>query len=471
MKILFVFTEINVKFGAYGYQNGIAILSAYLKSHGYSDIRLCYISPSFTVRSFRDILSDFKPDIIGFYTTHDQFRFIKKLSLEIQDESAFVLCGGPHATLNPEIIYELPRLNAVCIGEGEQSFLELVKILEKKEKPAQIKNLWIRLEKEIIKNAPRCFLEGIDELPFADRKLFSRNKTLHRIGLTQISYKNSFYVSRGCPYQCSFCSNKELGASQPGRFLRFRSVDNVLAEIKSAVKEYSPSEIYFQDDTFAINDGFVNEFCEKYPGQIGIPFEFFAHIGPATIPILGKLRKAGGRRVSFGIESGNEKLRKNTLKKSFSNEEVIRIFKEAKKMGYKAEAFVMAGLPEETKENFEDTVKLLKTIQPDIYSLSIYFPFKGTELYEYSVKKGYIVRDFEIPDHFISRRDTLLKMPDFSRKEIIRMVGLFGWKIYKDYSLKKAILFWIYESTFGDKLLKYAALCKKLLRNFAIGKN
>ena len=113
MKILFVFTEINVKFGAYGYQNGIAILSAYLKSHGYSDIRLCYISPSFTTRSFRDILSDFKPDIIGFYTTHDQFRFIKKLSLEIQDESAFVLCGGPHATLNPEIIYELPRLNAV----------------------------------------------------------------------------------------------------------------------------------------------------------------------------------------------------------------------------------------------------------------------------------------------------------------------------------------------------------------------
>lgn len=471
MKILFVFTEINVKFGVYGYQNGIAILSAYLKSRGYSDIRLCYISPHFTTKSFRNILSDFKPNIIGFYTTHDQFRFIEKLLMEILDKKTFVLCGGPHATLNPGIIYEMPRLNAVCIGEGEQPILELVKIIEKKEYPEQIKNLWIRIEKKIIKNEPRRFLEAIDELPFADRNLFSRNKTLNRIGLTQISYKNSFYVSRGCPYQCSFCSNKEIGSSQPGHFLRFRSIDNVLAEIKYVVKEYSPSEIYFQDDTFAINNGFINEFCEKYPGQIGIPFEFFAHIDSATIPILEKLRKSGGRRVSFGIESGNEGLRKNILKKNFSNKEVIRIFKEAKKMGYKAEAFVMAGLPEETKESFGDTVKLLKTIQPDLYSLSIYFPFKGTGLYKYSVNKGYISDNFKIPDNFISRRDTLLKMPGFSRKEIVKMVRLFGWRVYKDCSIKKALLFWAYESMLGDRLLKCAAFCKKLLRNFAIGRN
>lgn len=470
MKILFVYTEINVKFGIYGFQHGVAALSAYLKSHGYHNIRLCYIARNFTPKVFRKILSTFQPDVIGFYTTHDQFRFIQKLVNDIENPGIFILCGGPHATLNPEIIHEIPRFDAVCIGEGEQPLLELVKILEKKEKPAQIKNLWIRNGKEIIKNEPRPFFENINKLPFVDRGLFSGSKIWERTGLTQISYKNSFRISRGCPYQCSFCSNKQIGASQPGCFVRLRSVDNVILEIELVVKKFRLPEIYFEDDSFTLNESFIDEFCGKYPQRVQIPFEFFAHIGPSTIQILEKLQKAGGRRVSFGIESGNEELRKKILKKNFSNKEVIRIFKEAKKMGYHTEAFIMAGLPDETPESFDDTLQLLRTIQPDLYSLSIYFPFKGTDLYKYSLEKGYIAPHFKIPDPFVSRRDTLLRMPYFTRDEILASVKSFGWKTYKDYSLKKAILFRIYESKFGDMLLRCVALYKKLLRNLIIGK-
>jgi radical SAM superfamily enzyme YgiQ (UPF0313 family) len=469
MKILFVFTEINVKFGIYGFQHGIAALSAYLKSNGYRNVRLCYISPHFTSYPFRKVLSNFQPDLIGFYTTHDQFHFIKKLLKEIKDPSIFTLCGGPHATLNPEIINDVPRLDAVCIGEGEGPLLELIKILEKKEKPAQIENLWIRAGKEIIKNKTRPFLENIDGLPFADRELFLQNRIWDRIGLTQISYKNSFRVSRGCPYQCSFCSNRQIGATQPGHFVRFRSVDKILAEIESTVKKFSPAEIYFEDDTFTMNESFIDEFCAKYPQRIGLPFEFFAHICPHTIRILEKLQKAGGRRVSFGIESGNEGLRKNILRKNFPNKEVVEIFKEAKKMGYHTEAFVMAGLPDETPGRFYDTVQLLRTVQPDLYSLSIYFPFQGTDLYKYCVDKEYIAGDFRIPDTFVSRRDTVLRMPGFRQSEILSSVRTFGWKVYKGYSLKKAILFWIYESRFGDMLLEHVTLFKKLLRRFVIG--
>lgn len=470
MKILLVFTEIDVKFGIYGFQHGIAFLSAYLKSHGYQNVRLCYIPARFTPRPFRKILSNFQPDIIGFYTTHDQFRFIKRLIKEIKNHNIFVVCGGPHPTLNPEIIYEIPRLNAVCIGEGEQPLLELVKKLEKKEKPIQIKNLWIRDGKEIIMNETRPFLENLDELPFVDRELFSQSKMWNRIGLTQICYKNSFRISRGCPYQCSFCSNKQIGSSQPGRFVRFRSVDNILAEMESLVKRYSLAEVYFEDDTFTMNEPFIDEFCEKYPQRIERPFEFLARISSSTSRILEKLRKVGGRRVSFGIESGNEELRKKILRKDFSNNEVVRIFKEAKKMGYHTEAFVMAGLPDETPECFNDTVHLLRKIQPDLYSLHIYFPFQGTDLYKYSIEKGYIAKNFEVPDSFAPQRDTLLRMPKFRRDEILKFVRTFGWKVYKNFSVKKAILFLVYESKFGDILLRYGSPFRRLIRKFIIGR-
>ncbi|MBA4319691.1 MAG: hypothetical protein C0412_14920, partial [Flavobacterium sp.] len=297
-----------------------------------------------------------------------------------------------------------------------------------------------------------------------------QSKIWNRIGLTQICYKNSFRVSRGCPHQCSFCSNKQISAAQLGSFVRFRSIDNVLSEIESVVKKFFPAEIYFEDDTFTLNESFIDEFCSEYPMRIGSPFEFFAHISSSTIQTLEKLRKAGGRRVSFGIESGNEELRRKILKKNFSNKDVIQIFKEAKKMGYHTEAFVMTGLPDETPERFNDTVQLLKTIKPDLYSLSIYFPFQGTDLYNYSVAKGYVTKNFEIPDNFVSRRNTLLRMPDFRPDEILYSVRTFGWKVYKDYSLKKAILFWIYESKFGNALLRYGALFKRLLRKLIIDK-
>lgn len=470
MKILLAFTEINVKFGAYGFQHGIAALSAYLKSKGYRNIRLYYLSPHFTHSAFQETVSNFQPDIIGFYTTHDQYRFIKKLIDGIEDSNIFVLCGGPHATLNPEIIYEIPRLNAVCIGEGEHPLLEVVMTLEKKERPAHIKNLWIRNSNEIIKNETLPFFENLDELPFVDREIFSKNRAWNRIGLTQICYKNSFRISRGCPYQCSFCSNKQIGNVQTGSFSRFRSVDKVLEEIESTVKKFSPREIYFEDDSFTLNKSFVDEFCAKYPKRIGLPFEFFSHINPSAIQLLENLRKAGGRRVSFGVESGNETLRKKILKKNFSNRDVIYVFKEAKKMGYHTEAFVMAGLPEETLESFEDTVELLRKIQPDLYSLSIYFPFRGTDLYNYSIEKKYIAPNFEVPDIFVSRRDTLLNMPSFTRNEILTSVRTFGWKVYRDYSLKKALLFRLYESRAGDILLRFIALYKSLIRSLIIGK-
>lgn len=469
MRILFVYTEINVKFGIYGFQHGIAAISAYLKLKGYNDIQLCYLSSIYNPSSFYKILRTFQPHVVGIYCTHYQISFIKKILSGINSSSVFIICGGPHSTLNPGIISEIPRLDAVCIGEGEEPLLEIIRDLEQDRRPTSVRNLWIRSGKEIIKNSCRHFLEKLDSLPFVDRDIFSKSKFYRRIGLTGISYRNCFRISRGCPYQCSFCSNRNISLSQPGKYLRFRSVDKVLEEIRQVVERYRPQVLYFEDDSFTTNEIFINEFCEKYARYVRLPFEFSSHISLNTIPLLKRLRQAGGRRVSFGIETGNERLRSEILKKEFSNREIIEVLQEAKQLGYQTETFLMIGLPDETLESFGDTIRIIRKIQPDLCLLSVYFPFQGTDLYDYCVKKEFIKPDFIIPDNFSFRRHSLLNMPQFPTKKILRQVRRFGIDVYRGYSFKKAILFWIYESYLGDVLLRLMSFHKRLFRRLAFG--
>jgi len=469
MKILFVYSEIQVKFGAYGFQHGIAALSAFMKQHGHTDTRLFYADQRASLANFKHFVEEFNPDIVCFYVTHDQYRFVRTMLDDLSEHHAFTICGGPHASLAPEMIEALPRLNAVCIGEGEHALLELVTARERGDDVSGIANLWVRTPAGIVRNGTRPLIADLDSLPLVDRDLFARDLTAKGVGLTQIGYPNSIRISRGCPFGCTFCSNRDLSQKQAGTYLRFRSLEHVLREIESVVQRYAPREMYFEDDTFTLVSSFIDDFCREYQQRVGLPFEFFCRIGEDSVEVLGKLHAAGGRRVSFGIESGNEELRRDVLHKNFTNQQVHDVFHAAHEMGLHAEAFVMAGLPGETPEMLRDTVKLLRDVQPDLYSVSIYFPFKGTELYRQCIEKGYISPDFELDDNFVSRRDSVLSMPQFSRKQILSAVRTFGWNIYKGKDWRKAFLFLVYESgPIGDWLLRFSAPLRRRLRRFVI---
>lgn len=469
MRLLLVFTEIQIKYGSYAFQAGLGALSAWVKQHGGHQVALAYQGPRFDPNAFQKRVADFKPDVIGFYATEDQLRFVRKLLHEPCVRDAFTVFGGPFPTLNPEFLEEEPHLDALCVGEGELPMTELLDRLGQEKDPGDIPGLWVRRGSEIIKNPTPPFLPELDALPFVDRSIFAEAPEIRHVGITQICHRNSFRISRGCPYGCTFCSNQRLGRVQHGRFTRFRSVDAVMREIREVTRAYNPREIYFDDDTFTLDPRFIDEFVEHYPKATDLPFEFFSHIGPTTVPILEKLRAVGGRRVSFGIESGNEDLRTGVLKKRFTNDEVKAVFNEVKKMGYQAEAFVMAGLPDETPESFRDTAALLRDIQPDLYSISIYFPFRGTELFDHAVEQGYLSGPVDLDDTFVSRRRALLDMPDFPPKSVAREVRAFPWRVYGKSSLRKAFLFWVYEMPFGDRLLKLLAPVRRFLRVYALG--
>jgi len=451
--------------GFLGFQHGLASISATLKANGYNQIDLYHMAPKYDIEPFLNKMNQFKPDIVGFYCTAEQFRFIRKIISEIRSYNVFTICGGPHITLHPKCLEEMSGLDATCIGEGEYPMLELVEALERGKDPTRIRNIWIKKDNKIYKNSCRPFIADLDELPFEDRDLFNFQESINHYGLSQLRVM----LSRGCPFNCTYCSNVRLGKAQSGRYVRFRSVDSVINEIKGLQKKYMFNEICFDDEIFMLKKELVDEFCLKYKKEIALPFDFDLRVEFGSKELLSKLKDAGSRMVIFGIESGNEAMRKKVLKRKMSNQQIIEAFRNAKEVGLKTKAFNMVGLPGETKEMFEDTIKLNTIVNPDALTIYVFFPYPGTEAYDLCKAKGYLDDNSEIPDKYVSRRDTILRMPGFSRKEILKCSQWFGFNVYNKHSLKKAIAYKIFDSNYGDFIVNLLSPFRKHMRRFVQG--
>ncbi len=257
MKILFIFSiesTLSVEKPLYNQsfiQFGISYISSYLKQYKH-DTKLLILSRSFGNKNYdivRKKIENFKPEIIGFNTVATEYKFISNISrfIKLNYPEIFLIIGGPHATLNPE---EVSRddFDAVCIGEGEIPMLELVNMLQKNEFPSNIKNLWIKKGDIIEKNQIAPFYENLDLLPFPDRTIWEE----------YIDYRQNFLeknlsilIGRGCPYSCTYCCNHALRKIADGNYVRFRSPQNIIEEIKLIHERYPlENNIYLEVESF-----------------------------------------------------------------------------------------------------------------------------------------------------------------------------------------------------------------------------
>jgi anaerobic magnesium-protoporphyrin IX monomethyl ester cyclase len=445
MKVFLLFTEINQKFGPLYYQHGLASLSAVLKKNGIQSVSLIHFTREPNLERWEAYIRKQNPDIIGIYSTTEQFYFIKKLVSSIP-QGVFTICGGPHPTSYPMCIKDVPRLDAICIGEGEYPLLELANAFEAGRDFSKIKNLWVRIGENIIKNETRPFIANLNELPFEDRELFDYQKSIDLYGFAQVRV----LTTRGCPYRCTYCANRIISKSQPGDYVRFRSAEHIMKELKYLNERYRFKEIFFDDDIFMMNKTIRMKFCQRYTREIGKPFVFCSRVGICKEEMLKELKKAGGRRVDLGLESGNEELRQKILKRNMSNHQIIKTARMAKKIGFQVKTFNMVGLPDETLEKHLDTINLNIEIKPDVVSIFVFYPYPGTELYDYCIRKGYFNPDEPLPKGYISRRGSLLSLPHFSRNNIIRCFQRFGFRIFRKFSIIKSIGYTVIYSKYGE---------------------
>jgi len=461
MKILFVYPDINVRGGALSYHYGLGSLSAMLKKHGHQTA-LQYLYGNYDPKPLIKKIQEFKPDLIGITTVSFQYKYIKRLLKDISEFKIFTICGGPHISLAPYELERTENLNAICVGEGEYALLELVNALENNDDITNIKNIWVKKDGKIFSNPSRPFIEDLDSLPFVDRELFDFQEIIYS------DYDRAeFMASRGCPYSCTYCANSGLRKVAEGKYVRFRSVENVVAEIKDVVTRYKVKSVYLNDDVFTLNKGFVENFCKLYKKEIGYPFEINTRVENLTLDMLEMLKDAGCYRVAMGLEQGDEKFRKEILDRPMSNQKILEAFALAKKVGLKTKTFNIVGFPFETVENHMETVRMNRQIQPSSIVIYIFEPYPGTPLYDVCVENNFIEKERE-EEEFVSRTDTFLKLPMFPRKEILKCYRRFPWRVYRGKSLKRALLFKIYYSKYGEILIRLMAPFKKKIQRFAI---
>lgn len=417
MKICLVYSDVGgvAHYGARKYYHGLGYLSSVLKHAGHRTA-LIYLWAEPVKDEFLQRVVAIDPDIIAFSATTHQFPYVAKCARWVKESLPKKLCivGGPHPTLVPEDVLANPDFDLVCVGEGEYPLLDLVTALQEGREITHIPNLWLCQGGDLIKNPLRPLLANLDELPFADRDLFD---------FEQILANNDGWVDmmagRGCPYACSYCCNPSLREKFKGlgRYVRFRSVENVLSEIRFLASRYRVKTLNFQDDVFTLDRNWTLRFCWEYEKEFAFPFWINTRVERISDEeIVAALAHAGCRGVRIGIESGNERLRAEILKRRMSNNEIRHAFALARRHGLNVYTCNMLGIPGETAEMIQETIDLNRELQPADLQFSVFYPYPMTELYDVAVREGYLIEGVSLPSYY--ERKSILRLPTLTPEEL-----------------------------------------------------
>jgi radical SAM superfamily enzyme YgiQ (UPF0313 family) len=314
-----------------------------------------------------------------------------KTWLKAQNKKAFRIMGGPHPTYYPQVLDEM-GLDAVCQGEGENALPLLLSRHEKGENLEGIPNIALTSAGAPIKER----IHNLDAIPFAYRRpYFAALPHCRMAGL------RSFYASRGCPYDCTYCFNHAYNKMFQGHgpLLRKRSVDNLIAEIEHVIRHEPPVRfIRFGDDTFAFSaDAWLEEFAEKYRSRIGIPFYCLMRSNTLKEDTARLLSYAGCRSISMSIETGDAGVRNKILKRNLTDDAVIRSFELARKYHLPSFSNAMLGIPGTTLADDFKTLEFSRRLRQAAPTFSICRPYPGTELWDIAVGGGYL--DPKAPIH------------------------------------------------------------------------
>ncbi len=413
MKVLFVYHNIDTK-NIRHFPFAIGTLSALLKQHGH-ETELLYIQNGISEDALLSFVGSVNPDLIAFSTVTLQWRYTKKYARIIKTRfDVPIVCGGIHPTFMPQEVISEPSINMLCIGEGEYALLDVVNCLESNGDLSIISNIWVKNEDgTVFRNGIRGLIQELDSMPFPDREMVPYQEILD-----ESKTEPTFITSRGCPYNCTFCSNsaiKQLYRGK-GRYVRQRSPENVIREIAELRDRYRFNSLNFYDEAFGFNHEWLKRFCRLYEGELSMPFGAFIRAETMDRETLHMMRRAGLALIYLGVESGNEEIRRNVMGRKVSNETIIRTCQDARAEGIQVWTFNMVGVPGETVDTIHETMDLNRIIDPHFASVSIYQPFPGTKMYDHCLGHNYIKKNYSTSLY----EDSVLELPTITHEELLR---------------------------------------------------
>ena len=367
------------------------------------------------IKEISETIAKYKPDVIGVtvMTPKMASAFTVASLAKKYNKDCFVVFGGPHATLmSEEILRNCKDVDFVVRGEGETVLLELVNVLEtKSDNFTAINGVSYRRANNSISDNTRKFIEDLDSLSFPDREtlLGLKTYTSEDMGLLM--------GSRGCPYNCSYCATKIWT-----RRVRYRSLANIIEEIKYVQHRYGTRQFTFKDDSFTVNRKRVVEFCHTLMDSgLKINWDCNTRVDLVDLELLKAMKKAGCNSIKVGIESGSERILQ-LVDKGVTLEQVKEAAGLFREVGIHWTAYFMMGIPTETEEDVKKTLNLLYEIKPGFASVGVYEPFPGTKLFDIGVESGIVKKEMLYEDFFA-------RIPsDYYLKDVKKRVDTMGYE-------------------------------------------
>lgn len=333
-----------------------------------------------------------EPDVVCFSPVTATYSWMSGIAQKIKERIPHVkiLFGGSHASAVPHKLIAQPHIDAVCIGEGEYAFLKYLSYLENGQPSGTIPNFWIKTsdDKPIERGLVAPFIPDLDALPFPDKRLFEDAWNMRDM--------YNIMIGRGCPNRCSYCFNSywsKLPHKRQGPYVRFRSVDHVMAELELGKKRYDFRFVEFSDDVFTFRKEWTLEFLDKYKKNIRVPFSCISHLNYIDEDIAVALREAGCEQIEVGIQTTNDEIRHDVLSRNESTLQEEAALEILQKQGIAFRPDHLMGVPGETAESHQEAFELYSRFSSDRVSTFWLQYYPGTELLRKSVEQGILAPD------------------------------------------------------------------------------
>jgi radical SAM superfamily enzyme YgiQ (UPF0313 family) len=342
-------------------------------------------------------LLETSPPIVALYTNLmtklNVLEIVRFIRMQPALQNTLVVLGGPDVTHNATN-YLKCGADLIVMGEGEQTMLEIALSATDFRKPFNDNKLWdasgihscfhsisglayLYPEGKLQQTSPREKMRDIDQLPLPNRHKINLENYLQAWKKAHGHSAVSISTQRGCPYTCNWCSTAVYGQSY-----RRRSPENVVDEIEHLQKEYDFELVWFVDDVFTVSHKWLLEFKEVlFARKINLKFECITRADRLNPEVLKMLRECGCFRVWIGAESGSQRII-DAMDRRVDVNQVREMIRAARVEGIQAGTFIMLGYPGETEQDIFETVRHLKESGPDLFTITLAYPIKGTGLYE-----------------------------------------------------------------------------------------
>lgn len=377
---------------------------------------------------FTKIFNEFKPSILAFSVLSDEYLIASEITNMAKkiDPNIKVIWGGKYPTLNPEKTLKEFNVNYVCVGEGLKSFPNLLRAFKDNKDTTNIKNIWVNKNGKIIKNELSQIKKEIDDLPYLDWDIFDK-RFFYKPFDGKVVIGGDHMLNWGCPYNCSYCINHfyhELYSNK--YFLRRYSVKRIIDELVYLKEKYNLEFFKFHDEDFLMRPlDTLKELSEEYRKRVNLPFSIETNPNSVTKEKAKLLKNMNCVNASLGIETGDQKLRKDVLNRIDSREDIMLAFKLLNKEGIRTSSFNMLGIPFETRETYEETIKINKDANVKYPSMAFFYPFEGTKLRDIAIQHKLFFPEGIDKNTDCKSNEPALHFKNLTKQELIEMRNVF----------------------------------------------